>query len=70
MTPKEKSEELIKKYKPIVTLKMGFEHTYILKQAKKAALIAVDEILKVSIFFKLIAETEYWNEVKEEIEKL
>ena len=26
MTPKEKAEDLIKQYKPIVTLKMGFEH--------------------------------------------
>lgn len=70
MTPKEKALELVKKYKPIVTLKMGFEHAYILKKAKEAALIAVDEILKVSIFFKLIAETEYWQNVKIEIEAL
>ena len=64
MIPKDKAKELVHKM-------YGDEFDYMTEgQAKQCALIAVDEILKVSIFFKLIAETEYWNEVKEEIEKL
>jgi len=56
MTPKEKAEELIDKmcdYK--------LEH----EDAKRCALIAVDEIMKAHSFDKM-----YWEEVKQEIEKL
>jgi len=67
MTPKEKCDELIKKYKPIVTLKMGFEHSYILKKAKQCALIAVDLILTEH---PMANDYFYWQEVKQEIEKL
>jgi hypothetical protein len=64
MTPKEKAKELVNKM-------YGDELDYMTEgQAKQCALIAVDEILTVSKFFKLIAETEYWLEVKQEIEKL
>jgi hypothetical protein len=68
MTPKEKAKELYLKYtdalniRDLVTTANPF--------AKQCALIAVDEILKLSTFFNLIAETEYWNEVKKEIEAL
>ena len=72
MTPKEKCDQLIEKYKPIVTLKMGFEQSYILVKAKQCALIAIDELIKLYEFenphrgFKI----SYWDEVKTEIEKL
>lgn len=72
MTPKEKCDELIKKYKPIVTLKMGFEHSYILKKAVQCALIAVDEIIASNpIAFDEddnCIEKNWWKEVKQEIE--
>ena len=61
MTPKEKAQELYNKM---------YDYSLFEEEAKRCALIAVDEILKVSFFFKLIAETEYWEEVKKEIEKL
>jgi hypothetical protein len=67
MIPKEKAQGLVNKYKPIVTLKMGFEAAYILKKAKEAALIAVDEILG---FLSYQSHIKYWQEVKQEIEKL
>jgi hypothetical protein len=73
MTPKEKCDELIKKYKPIVTLKMGFEHSYILKKAVQCALIAVDEIITSNpIKFDENEDcigSYWWKEVKQEIEK-
>jgi len=60
MTPKEKAEELVDKFKDIK------DAYYIDEQAKKRALIAVDEIIRV-----LQDEQDwYWPEVKEEIEKL
>lgn len=68
MTPKEKAFELVKTY-----LKFTDSRQYPDKNgrnAKQCALIALDEILKLSTFFNLIAETEYWNEVKKEIELL
>jgi hypothetical protein len=60
MTPKEKAEQLVDKFKDIK------DAYYIDEQAKKRALIAVDEIIRV-----LQDEQDwYWPEVKEEIEKL
>ena len=65
MTPKEKAKELFDKMLNEIDKTCDDYFT-----AKQCALMAVDEILKVSLFFKLIAETEYWEEVKKEIEKL
>jgi hypothetical protein len=71
MTPKEKAQELIHKFaKPIDAL-----HKYPMcyETSKQCALIAVDEILYV---LNEIDSTEQWNaswfynEVKQEIEKL
>lgn len=70
MTPKQKCDELIKKYKPIVTLKMGFEHSYILKKAKQCALIAVDELIEETEDEDTLLQWKWWKEVKHEIEKL
>ena len=59
MTPKEKAKELVNK--------MAFE---ICKtDAKQCALIAVDEIIKDKKMFNQIS-VEYWEDVKQEIEKL
>jgi hypothetical protein len=67
MTPKEKAEDLVNKYKfteiPNYTSML---------EVKQCALIAVDEILlneenKHSVLSKIY---DYWEEVKQEIEKL
>jgi len=71
MTPKEKAEELVLRYLRIDNNTKEWFNSHI---AKQCALIAVDEILNTlySIPFgnALDNELEYWNEVKQEIEKL
>ena len=72
MTPKEKAEELVDKFYYIPNSQGIFMmQDY---QAKECALIAVDEILEVLYSLKLgnalSEELEYWEEVKQEIEKL
>jgi hypothetical protein len=67
MTPKEKAEELLKR--------MTVHHWTDVcdsEGAKQCALIAVDEILH-SLSYKMssnIEELDYYNEVRQEIEKL
>jgi hypothetical protein len=60
MTPKEKAKELV--------LKFAFKGAQHEGEAKTFALIAVDEIL--GLIFLSQAEINYWQEVKQEIEKL
>lgn len=71
MSPKEKAEELVKKYFDEVDKANPLED--ILISAKRCALIAVNEIkesLKSNIEYpKIILLLDYWNEVIEEIEK-
>lgn len=83
MTPKEKANQLVEKYKDYVHGYVGSSmltnHEYpeqILSQAKKAATIAVDEIFNV---YKKLSEDDdimfpneinYWEAVKAEIEGL
>jgi hypothetical protein len=66
MTPKEKSIELVNKYLQI------YDGRVI--EAKKCALIAVDEIIQLRKgYFDCInpmQDEKYWQEVKKEIEKL
>jgi len=65
MTPKEKAQELVDK--------MTFEtHSF---NAKHCALVAVDEMIKLLVdlsgdSFIYIKEVRYYQEVKQEIEKL
>jgi hypothetical protein len=63
MTPKEKADELFNKYD-------NYPLTYEWK--KQCALIAVDEILlhEKNNHSELDKISEYWEEVKQEIEKL
>ena len=69
MTPKEKAEELVERYDETLT------YLESKSKAKQCALIAVDEIIK-SIDFdwmevqNLESQHRYWQEVKQEIEKL
>jgi len=79
MTPKEKAIELFYKY--CLELKTeGNEFGYYTNtiQAKKCALIAVDEVQRLikdlstckNRFIYIIDEMNYWIEVKKEIKKL
>ena len=83
MTPKEKAEELIDKCYQLFPLKMDvitirgnltWEYDN-WKQAKQCALIAVDEIInakpcKILKISGVRYNDKYWQEVKQEIEKL
>ncbi len=63
MTPKEKAHELFDKYNELLSfhiLNGNFD------VSKQCALIAVDECLKTCVYSMIY----YWQEVKEEIEKL
>lgn len=73
MTPKEKAEELVDKYL-LLQIHIPYHET-----AKQCALIAVDEIIKsnpiIPLQFMIESEAidaavEYWQQVKQEIEKL
>jgi hypothetical protein len=72
MTPKEKAEELFKKYEdchPKNYDKRG--RNFFTDQIKISALIAVDEILKLASFYNdTQGEVTYWQEVKQEINNL
>ena len=68
MTPKEKAEELYCKYDSL--FKAPFKKH---QQIKEFALIAVDEIINSIVIFDLTAaenQFTYWEEVKQEIEKI
>jgi len=80
MTPKEKAIDLINSYRIILMnedTECGNEILCTLI-AKRCALIAVDEILNSNPSYddyggdgwKIIDNTEYWQEVKQKIEKL
>ena len=80
MTPKEKAEYLISRFLSISVSHYddiidGIRDGIRIPLAKKSALIAVDEILSDYKNYLLHANTEYkglmyWNEVKQELEKL
>ena len=68
MTPKEKAEELWGKY---FQLNYDWDGATKDQWAKEGALIAVDEILDMVKHTPIeFIENEYWQEVKQEIEKL
>jgi hypothetical protein len=73
MTPKEKAHELVLKYLKVKTQQMfnGWWHKM---TAKQCALIAVEEILNIyqikNAAFDFYEVRNYWQEVKQEIEKL
>lgn len=66
MNPKEKAKELVWKYLPILKEWKKEDSN----KAKQCALIAVDEIIESKTYRDTPEEYEYWNEVKQEIEKL
>jgi hypothetical protein len=73
-TPKEKAQELVDRF--MIMIGDTFVIPIILKtKAKQCALICVDEILKENERINLGGAfptplTEYWKEVKQEIQKL
>lgn len=73
MTPKEKADDLINKFS--TSLKVFDEiqgwliHVDISK-AKGHALVAVDEILNINSVDKDFSLSFYWQDVRDEIEKL
>jgi hypothetical protein len=62
MEAEKKARELVDKFSNVALL-----DSY---EAKQCALIAVDEILKITWVDKFLTVQEYWQEVKQEIEKL
>ena len=75
MTPKEKAKELVDKYYHLFSVEL--ENTIDYRESKQCALIAVDEILNLDFNIKCDATERcvnpvmnYWQEVKQEIEKL
>jgi hypothetical protein len=78
MTPKEKAKELVDKFYQRFPLKMNVITTRgdlsweydSWNEAKQCALIAVDEILNIKSVDRDYDLSTYWEEVKQEIEKL
>jgi hypothetical protein len=78
MTPKEKALELFNKFIPILGGINSTDWIYFNgKEAKQCAIIAVDEILDALVSERIsyggeyrYEESDYWEEVKTEIEKL
>ena len=72
MTPQEKADELYSKYDDLLNKDFGNPIVFD-NQIKQCALIAVDELIKVSCDYSDYDETvtkEYWEKVKIEIENL
>jgi len=65
MTPKEKAKELVALYCQLLSIR-DYENK---EKAKQCALIAVDEIQNLCWNNNEVG-IKYWNEVKQEIEKL
>jgi hypothetical protein len=67
MKPKDKAEELFAKYVFLTISDMSDEN---FNQTKQCALIAVDEMIEELIVTDFANRFPYWQEVKQEIEKL
>lgn len=66
MTPEVKANELVNKY---LDIDSKYEYLSYL-MAKQCALIAVDELINSTSWQYITNGLDYWNEVKQEIEKL
>jgi hypothetical protein len=65
MTPKEKAKDLMKSYDFVYIPNYTSIH-----DVKDCALIAVDEMLHECFDMFLFSKCDYWQEVRQEIEKL
>lgn len=75
MTPKEKADELLAKYTVATWIKLDeIKYLTTIPTAKQCALIAVDELINDNDHNETIVNGGlnklYWQEVKQEIEKL
>jgi hypothetical protein len=70
MTPKEKAEQLVESFMNIKQQKLADYSIIYHPTAKQCALISVDEILNAINPFGQFLGKDYWEEVKNEIEKL
>jgi hypothetical protein len=77
MTPKEKAEELLSVFAKIIPASSyeayegGVRMNFDLENAKQCALIHIEEILNNNnAFIQSNLQNIYWQEVKQEIEKL
>jgi hypothetical protein len=68
MTPKEKAQELIRKYYRLGLHQDGQSLNWM--EAKQCAMIAVDEIWAALESQRVFEQHGYWQEVKREIENL
>jgi hypothetical protein len=72
-TAKEKAKELVDKYYHLFSVEL--ENTIDLREAKQSALIAVDYIITSNphgnfLNYEVRSTMGYWQEVKQEIEKM
>jgi hypothetical protein len=73
MTPKEKAEELIEEFYKIEDSKLDEDAWIDSYLAKRCAMVAVDEIIREVDWHDFETPNKvlnYWQEVKQEIEKL
>jgi len=73
MTPKEKAKELVDKFDNYVETEDFFGDSRVLENSKQCALIAVDEILEALekvAYWQSKGQFKYYEEVKQEIEKI
>jgi hypothetical protein len=70
MTPQEKAIELFSNYRFILSIPNAPLGELKDDIAKQCALIAVDEILTADMFMMTEEQEKYWEQVKQEIEKL
>jgi len=74
MTPKQKAEKLVNKFRDFANgtdyETDGFSPNIEKENGKQCALIAVDEIWNELESARVFEEYNYWQEVKEEIKKL
>jgi hypothetical protein len=71
MIPKDKAKELVLKYEKILFNRFTTEEDWV--KCVECALLAVDEILSLNVFEDYSDWTntiEYWEEVRQEIDKL
>ena len=78
MSPKEKAKQLISKYRPYSNAALvgcgsiTFCREKATRSAKQIAIISVDEIIGLEVFYSPHSTPEgldFWNKVKEEIRK-
>jgi hypothetical protein len=69
MTPQQKAIYLFSEYYSYLKANLMYDEEA-KEDAKQCALIAVDEILKITWVDKFLTVEEYWKEVKQEIDKL